>query len=173
MTAFTDRTLGPIRRLIRSATRRVDYYALYSAVVNTDNGDETCDLTPEDRRLPSMSKIPKLYGVPGTTSTLAAGSKVLLCFQNGDPSRPCIVQYGTGAPTKVVLAPSAELDLVGSTDAVALASLANARLSSIWVLLNAVVAADNNAGLIGARTTLLAAQPGFPASVASTKVKAT
>jgi hypothetical protein len=101
MSAYADRLLGPLRSLIRGATARVDYYALYSAVVNVDKGDETCDLTPEDSRLPSMQSIPKLYGVPGLTSTLKPGAKVLLCFQNGDPGRPAIVLFGSSVPAKV------------------------------------------------------------------------
>ena len=96
MSAFADRILGPFRTLIRGATARVDYYALYSAIVNTDNGDETCDLTPEDARLPSMQAIPKMYGVPGLKTNIQPGTKVLVCFQNGDPSKPAIVLFGTG-----------------------------------------------------------------------------
>lgn len=106
MSAFADRILGPFRSLIRAAVARVDYFALYSAVVNTDNGDETCDLTPEDSRLPSMSKVPKMYGLPGIKTTISQGAKVLLCFQNGDPSRPAIVLFGTGSASELDINPS-------------------------------------------------------------------
>lgn len=170
MTAFSDRVLGPLRSIIRGATARTDFFVLYSAVVNSDNGDETCDLTPEDSRLPSMSKIPKMYGLPGITSTISSGTKVLLCFQNGDPSKPVIVLFGTGTPTKVTLAPSAELDLVGNSDAVALASKVNARLSNIESALLTWTPVPNDGGsaLKAAATTAI----GTPASTASTKVKA-
>ncbi len=103
MSAYADRILGPWRTLIRAATERMNYFALYSAVVNTDNGDETCDLTPEDSRLPSMQSIPKMYGAPGLGSTVPVGSKVLICFQNGDPGRPAIVLFA-GSPSGAAIA---------------------------------------------------------------------
>ncbi len=102
MSALGDRTLGPIRALIKQITKRVDYYALYSAVVNVDNGT-TLDLSPEDTRFGSMQGIPKFYGVPGFTCSLAAGTKVLFTHQNGDPSRPCVVNYDSTTPTQVKL----------------------------------------------------------------------
>lgn len=103
MSALGDRFLGPIRGLVKQITKRVDYYALYSAVVNVDNG-ATVDLTPEDARFASMQGIPKLYGVPGMSATLMAGAKVLFTHQNGDPSRPCVVLYdGASTPTQVTL----------------------------------------------------------------------
>jgi hypothetical protein len=114
MSAMMDRLLGPFRSLTRAATARVDYFALYSAIVNTDNGDETCDLTPEDSRLPTMQGIPKMYGVPGATSTLEQGGKVLICFQNGDPSKPAIVLFGKPSPGRLKLDVTSETDITGS-----------------------------------------------------------
>ena len=96
MSAFADRILGPFWTLIRSATARSSFFALYGAVVNTDNGDETCDVTFEDARMPTMQGIPKTYGLPGLKTNLQPGTKVLVCFQDGDPGKPAIVLYGTG-----------------------------------------------------------------------------
>lgn len=101
MTAFSDRVLGPLRSIIRGATARADFFVLYSAVVNSDNGDETLDFTPEDARLPSQSKVPKMYGVPGLESTIASGSKILFGFANGDPSKPYVAMYDSTSATKV------------------------------------------------------------------------
>lgn len=107
MSALDDRLLGPLRRLVRQMTARVDYFASYSAIVNTDNGDGTLDITPEDSRLHSMSGIPKLHGLPGVVSTVAQNAKVVFVFQNGDPSKPAVVLYDATAATKVSLQGSA------------------------------------------------------------------
>jgi hypothetical protein len=173
MSAFTDRVLGPLRALIRNATARVDYFALYSAIVNSDNGDETCDITPEDTRLPSMQAIPKAYGVPGLKTTVAAGSRVLLTHANGDPSKPIIVLYDSTSAAKVSIQATA-VNLTGDapSDAAALGALVDTRLADIWTVLTAAT----DTGIQTAKTTLQAV-PGknlFPGpTVGSSKVKAT
>lgn len=171
MSAFTDRLIGPFRMAVRAATARVDFYALYSAVVNSDNGDETLDFTPEDSRLPSQSRIPKMYGLPGVKSTIASGSKILFGFANGDPSKPYVAMYdGTSASKVSLQASTVNLSGDSPADAVALAAKVNARCGAIETVLKTWTVVPSDGGL--ALKTFALAQLAAPASTASTKVKA-
>jgi hypothetical protein len=83
-----DDIAAALPALVRHHTAHVDYLAHYVARVDTQNADGTLDLTPEDSRLPVLTRVPILYGIPGVSATVAAGSRVLVVFANGDPARP-------------------------------------------------------------------------------------
>lgn len=74
--------------LVRHHTAHVDYLAHYVARVDAQNADGTLELTPEDSRLPVLTRVPILYGIPGVSAKVSSGSRVLVVFTNGDPARP-------------------------------------------------------------------------------------
>lgn len=83
-----DRLKAAITAIVRGATRRMDYLALYPAKVLTDHGDNTLDLEPDDARLGKLVKVPLRLFLPGVTLTVVEGARVLLGFEGGDPARP-------------------------------------------------------------------------------------
>lgn len=81
--------------LVRREVRQVDLLAMYSATVDAMNANGTVELTPDDARLGSMSQVP--VQVAGLASVgLLPGTSVLLTHENGDPSRPVVVQAYAG-----------------------------------------------------------------------------
>lgn len=82
--------------LVRREVRQVDLLAMYSATVDVMNADGTVELTPDDSRLGSMSRVPVQLG--GLASVgLLPGTSVILTHENGDPSKPVVVQAYSGA----------------------------------------------------------------------------
>lgn len=114
----------PLIRLVLKATQRMDYHALYSCKVVSQNADGTLELQPDRTTLSSVSKVPIRLGLPGVEVKVAAGSRVLLGFENGDPAKPVATLWEKStlneivvtAATKVtVTSPSVEL---GGTPAI-------------------------------------------------------
>ncbi len=100
-----DRVKGPLAALIRSVLSRVDYFAFYAAKVVAQSADlSTVDLVPDDTKLPGLQAIPVRLGMPGCAVQVAAGARVLLGFENGDPSRPFAALWGTSGLTLIKLA---------------------------------------------------------------------
>lgn len=87
-----DRMLAALRALIRAEFPRLAYLGLYEYVVQAADG-LTVDASPTDTTIPmpSITKIPIYTGLPGTLCTPAIGSKLVVCFLNGDPTRPTII----------------------------------------------------------------------------------
>lgn len=86
MAAFIDTLLG------RSAESRArwDHMALYPCTVDAQAGDGTLDLRPDDIVVSGsgLSGIPLRTGLPGWEVSVPSGTRVLLGFEGGDPSRP-------------------------------------------------------------------------------------
>lgn len=79
---------------IREALPRIDYQAFYEFEVAGQSGD-TLDVQPVDLRLgfPALAKVPMRPALAGSTPTLAARTRVLVGWVNGDPSRPYVSHY--------------------------------------------------------------------------------
>lgn len=77
-----------ILALVRAETTRIDFLAYYPAVVKAQNSDLSLELEPDDKRIPAMSKVPIRFGIPAVTCKVNAGSRVLMGFAGGDPSKP-------------------------------------------------------------------------------------
>lgn len=89
--AGAGRLRAALAALVRAETRRVDYHALYPAsVVSQDGAGGPLDLRPDTEALPPPQAVP-LRVVNGVKLTLPAGTRVLLGYEAGDPSRPYAV----------------------------------------------------------------------------------
>jgi hypothetical protein len=94
--ADVDRTLGGVlTRLINRVMSRVDYYTLYASRVVVQHADGTIDVIPDDPRMPSKAHVP-IRSLPGTKVKVVAGARVLLGFENGDPSKPIASTWEEG-----------------------------------------------------------------------------
>lgn len=92
--AGAGRLRAALAALVRAETRRVDYHALYPAsVVSQDGAGGPLDLRPDTEALPPPQAVP-LRVVNGVKLTLPAGTRVLLGYEGGDPSKP----YATLGP---------------------------------------------------------------------------
>lgn len=88
MSDARSRILDGLSRLVAHLTRRVDYLALYPCRVVAQRDDRSLDLHAEDARLGSPAAVPVRWGLPGVVAVVPAGTRVLLGFEDGDPSRP-------------------------------------------------------------------------------------
>lgn len=92
--------LDAIRQIVTAIVgRRLDHLALYPARVVQQRGDGTLDLVPESDAVPSCQGVPIRYGIPGVTAEIAAGSRVLLGYEGGDPARPYACLWESGSVT--------------------------------------------------------------------------
>ena len=103
MSRLFDRSLDTIAALIDRFTARVDYFALYAAVVVSQTSDFLfVDVQPDSKRLPGMSHIPVNTGVPGFTAQVSSGSRVLIGWYDGDPRRPFAALWSSETAEEIV-----------------------------------------------------------------------
>lgn len=95
--AFVDALLGRSA----SSVARWDYLALYPATVSKQAADGSLDVLPDDTvvRGGGFSGVRLKTGVPGLRATVPAGTRVLLGWEGGDPSRPYAATWEQGAVT--------------------------------------------------------------------------
>lgn len=91
---------------------------VYRGVVVAQSG-QTVDVKLDDPRLPGMSALPIQVGLPGATVELAAGARMLVGFENGDPAKPIALLWA-GAQARRISLPTdlLELGAEGAADAV-------------------------------------------------------
>jgi hypothetical protein len=115
VTAPTDeRTLAAIQAIARAAMGEVDYHALYRARVLKQNDDGTCEVRPEDPRIPATSKVPIRYGTPGQNVKLAGGAQCLVGFEIGAPGTPpkmIVVAWESGEVDEATIEASSTIKL--------------------------------------------------------------
>ena len=98
---MVDRLKANIIAIMSAAFPRIDRYALYyGQVVGFNAANQTVDVQPIDKRLPTMAGVP-IRGSAGTTINLALPpsgppTSVLIGWENGDPARrfACLWQGG-------------------------------------------------------------------------------
>jgi len=109
-----------VTAIIRSLVARFDFFALYPSTVVRQVG-QSVEIQPDDPRVPGM-KADLRYGLPGTTAQVAKGSRGLLGFENGDPSRPVFSLWEPGDVVQIILGGKGNArGVVRSGDPVALA----------------------------------------------------
>lgn len=82
---------------------RLDYRAAYPSRVAAQHADGSLDLVPDSSRVPACTKVPIRYGVPGVTAKVAVGSRALLEFAEGDPSKPVATLWESASVTEVTI----------------------------------------------------------------------
>lgn len=110
-----DRLKAALEAFVRQATARTDYLGIFGARVLSQNADGTLELKPDDARLPGLSRVPFRYGVPGVTATVAAGTRVGVEFEAGNPARPVVTLWELGSVTKLEVDASSIVFNGGST----------------------------------------------------------
>ena len=100
-----DRFKAYVEKVVEAIVgARLDYLARYPARVDKQADDGTLELTPDDKRIPPITNVKIHVGVPGTTVEVEQGSRVLLAYAGGDPSKPIAEIWEPGASvTKVTM----------------------------------------------------------------------
>lgn len=91
---------GALSAAVERIMRRVDYHALYPARVVTQHADGSLDLVPDSTRAPSCQAVP-VRTLRGLSVEVAAGARVLLGYEEGDPARPYAALWEPGAVTRL------------------------------------------------------------------------
>lgn len=156
----------------------VDYLGLYPARVDAQSADgKTVDLTVDDSRIGTASKVPLRLGIPGTTAKVSAGARCLLGWDGGDPSKRYAALWDDGATVTEITIRGTTVNLGSDagTNFVALANLVDAELAKIETAHNTHVHVLTIAAAAGAGGTGTAAVPAVtytPASTAAAQTKA-
>lgn len=128
--------------------RRLDHLALYPCRVVSQDGDRL-DLAPESDRLAPCAGVPLRFGLPGVTATVPAGTRVLMGFEHGDPSRPYAALWELGQVTT--------LSVNGGSVGVARNGDDVARSAAMATWMNAV---SSELGILSVPTTIGAVSEG-------------
>jgi hypothetical protein len=94
-----------LETFIRWVMRDVTYHKHYSATVQALKGDNA-DVIPDDDKIKGVAglqNVPVYWGTPGIKATVAPGARVTLFFEDGNPKKPRIIGWQSGA-IKVTLA---------------------------------------------------------------------
>jgi hypothetical protein len=92
--------LAALDRLLGRLTRRVDYTALWPARVVAQQGNGSLDLVPDSPRVAPCQGVP-YRTLRGLSVDVAAGARVLLGYEGGDPSQPYALAWELGSATAV------------------------------------------------------------------------
>ncbi len=89
-----DRARAAIEAIIERLLSKVDYAALYPCTVVSQNGDGTLELRPDSSKIPGLSKVPYRPGIPGIVIKVNAGARVIVGFEDMNPSKPVATVWG-------------------------------------------------------------------------------
>jgi hypothetical protein len=112
--AAADRWGVALDALVRHTMREVLWHARFPARVVRQNADLTLDLDPDDDRLPDLVAVPLRLPVPGATVKVAAGCRVLVAFEAGDPRRPIAEVWESGTLNELAIPAATRIDLGNS-----------------------------------------------------------
>lgn len=153
-----DRILAYLRMLVRAEFPRLSFFGLYEYAVQGGSGT-TYEIAPTDSSiaLPGGNGFPLRVSL--ATADLPHGSLVIVCFLNGDPSKPAIVG-ASPQPTNMTIDVTATMSLGPSAALVKLAGggAAIARTGDQIAINPAAVAAaalSNSGGPVVAANNLI------------------
>lgn len=128
---------------IKRATR-IRFARCYEAEVISQAADGSVEVKLDDETMAGrgMGKIP-LWGGPGITARLLAGSRVLVWFAGGRPDKPIALLHPDGTAIQSLTLDATAMTVnagtiklgSGASDHVALASLVETQLGDLWTAL--------------------------------------
>jgi hypothetical protein len=116
--ADLDRLRGALAALVQQLTGHTDYHAVYLAEVRGQNPDFTVELRPESPKLGDFSRV-ALRGLPGVQVRVKQGARVLLGFENGDPSRPYAALFNADSLQEIIVTAQTKILLKAPSTVVA------------------------------------------------------
>lgn len=123
MSVDMDRLKSAFDDAVDAALPDIDYEALYTCLVVSQNPDGTLDLQPISSKLPSQKNIPIRGPFPNVKMTVGPNAQVLMGWENHDPSVPYAALWLPGAPgdletLAIVVATQLQLGSSNAVDAV-------------------------------------------------------
>jgi hypothetical protein len=99
-----ERLRDELATFIRRVTGRLDYQALYPGTVRAQDGSGRLDIELDaPTTMPPLSGVPIRHGLPGVTVRVAAGARVMVTWERGDPSRPVATLWEPGSVVDIVV----------------------------------------------------------------------
>lgn len=99
-----ERLRDELAAFVRRVTGRLDLQALYPGTVRAQDGAGRLDIDLDaPTMMPPLTGVPIRHGLPGVTVRVAAGARVLVTWERGDPARPVAVLWEPGSVTDVVV----------------------------------------------------------------------
>src|SRR5688572_28271881 len=113
-----------LEAFVRWVMRDVAYLASYGATIQSQAADGTVDVYPDSEAIRGngLTQVPIRHGVPGTV-LVPSGTRCRLRFENGDPSKPYVSEFGNGSLTTLLLGSGVQF--------LALANLCDARFTAL------------------------------------------
>ncbi len=74
--------------LVNRLLNRLPYHALWPARVISQGTDGTLEVFLDDESMPHEVGVPIRLGIPGTEVKVKPGSRVLIGYEQGNPSKP-------------------------------------------------------------------------------------
>lgn len=99
-----------LARIVRE-TLRIDWLKSYTGKVIVQRSDGTIDVQLDTREVPPLPGVRYRACVPGAKLTIAAGSRVVVSFDNGDPLTPVAGLFDPGMATRGVARLNDEVDM--------------------------------------------------------------
>jgi hypothetical protein len=83
----------------RASEPALNYSQWYPAKVIKQDGDGTVELYPDDVRIRGngITKVPLRHGLPGVSTKVSPGQRVVLFFEDGDPKKPAAAGWPQGS----------------------------------------------------------------------------
>jgi hypothetical protein len=108
-----------LAKFIRWVTRNTKYLGTYACTVQGQSGN-LLDLLPDDESIAGkgLSGVSIRHGLPGCTVSVRTGARVLLAFENGDPTKPYAALWSEGDITSVSLGYGGAKPVSGAGDTV-------------------------------------------------------
>jgi hypothetical protein len=108
--------IGALRKIVDKFTSRIDWFGSYPCTVISQSGDlETVEVKPDSTKLADLPPgVPIRWGIAGVKCRLSNGSRVLVSFEEGDPSKPYVSMWQNST--------SEEIQLGDASDFVALST---------------------------------------------------
>lgn len=155
---------GMVRAILGS---RLDYTVAWPAKVFAQNADGTLELRCDNPKMGDLSRVPMRAGTPGATATVAAGTRCLVQFAEGDPSLSFVALWEPGATVTKVVQASAEIDLgQGASHPLIFGDDFSSSGGAFGTLVQAIGSACGGIpGGAGAATAITAALTAYQASV--------
>lgn len=97
--AHLTRANSSLQRFLGSILRKIDYSRLWPSQVVSQHADGRLELLPDDDAIrgSGLDNVAIRFGQPGHKLEVRVGTKVLLGFEAGDPSRPFVAGWEQGA----------------------------------------------------------------------------
>jgi hypothetical protein len=97
-------TLGPLESIIRSTMRETRFHRLCEAKVISQNADDSLNVMLDDESLPHMTDVPFYKFAPGIKVRVSPGARCVVAFIGGNPSKPIVIGWESGATLEVPVA---------------------------------------------------------------------